>query len=116
MIEKIVLDYLSAYFADEVTVHTVKPKNKNPFGGSFIVIEKTGSSLSNTLKSSVIAVQSYAPSLYEAAELNEMVKAAMLNIITLDDITRCALNSDYNFTDEDTKEYRYQAVFNLTHY
>ena len=26
------------------------------------------------------------------------------------------LNSDYNFTDTETKEYRYQAVFDINYY
>jgi hypothetical protein len=40
----------------------------------------------------------------------------MENAITLDDVTRSALNSDYNFTDTASKGYRYQAVFDVIHY
>ena len=40
----------------------------------------------------------------------------MLQIIELSEITRVDLNSDYNFTDETTKQPRYQAVFDLVHY
>ena len=64
----------------------------------------------------MIAVQSYATSMERAALLNEEVKAAMNEIVELDDIARCDLNSDYNYTDTSTKQYRYQAVYDLVHY
>ena len=46
---------------------------------------------------------------------NENVET-MLDIDELDSISKCELNSDYNFTDTQQKKYRYQAVFNLTYY
>jgi hypothetical protein len=49
-------------------------------------------------------------------QLNEAVKVAMADLITLDSVSGVSLNSDYNFTDSTTKEYRYQAVFLVTHY
>ena len=55
-------------------------------------------------------------SLFGAASLNERVKKVMENIIELDDICSCNLNSDYNYTDTGRKKYRYQAVFDITHY
>lgn len=110
MIEKIVKDYLVSMMQVDVCLEV-------PHGGStFIVIEKTGSSKENHIYKATIAVQSYADSLYEAAQLNEAVKAAMENIIELDSVCDCDLNSDYNFTDTETKKYRYQAVFDITHY
>lgn len=111
MIEKIVYDYLKANMA--VDVFTELPA---AFYSPCVVLEKTSSGLENYIKTATIAVQSYGNSLYEAASLNEDVKAAMLNIITLNSIASCKLNSDYNFTDTTTKRYRYQAVFNITYY
>lgn len=58
----------------------------------------------------------------QAITLNDEVKDALLGdndsygIIDLDEIIQIDLNSDYNFTDTETKEYRYQAIFNITHY
>ena len=49
-------------------------------------------------------------------ELNELVKEAMDDIVVLDEISRSALNSDYNFTDVTTKRHRYQAVYDLVFY
>ena len=70
----------------------------------------------NHICTAILAVQSCAPSLFEAAELNEQVKAAMFDAARLPGIAAVRLNSDYNFTDTAMKGYRYQAVFDVTHY
>ena len=54
--------------------------------------------------------------MYDAMSLNKSVKDAMFSAVTLDEITRVELNSDYNYTDQATKQSRYQAVFDITHY
>lgn len=110
MIEKIVKDYLKE--ALNVGTYLEVPQNES----TFLVVEKTGSSKDNHIFTATIAVQSCAPSLYEAAQLNESVKSAMEDIIELKEICNCDLNSDYNYTDTEMKVYRYQAVFDLTHY
>ena len=111
MIEKTVLDYLNDHL--DVPAYMEKPANPP---ASYVVIVKTGSSVNNFIYRATFAVQSIAPSLYEAALLNEPVKDRMAKIIELDVITRCDLNSDYEFTNTLTKERRYQAVFDLVHY
>lgn len=82
----------------------------------FVVLEKTGSSRTDHICSAVIAVQSYAESLLEAARLNKRVKEAMDELDDLDEIASVRLNTDCNFTDPAAKQYRYQAVFDITHY
>lgn len=111
MIEKIVLDWLTANMT--VPVYAEKPEDVPE---SYLVVNKTGSSVSNHIKSATITVQSYAPSKFEAAELNELVKTAMDAIVALTAVSRCQLNSDYSYPDTTTKEYRYQAVFDIVHY
>lgn len=111
MIEKIVLDYLKAHI--ECPVLMEKPKTKP---NTFVLLEKTNGGRENCLNSATIAIQSYSDTLFKAAELNETVKSTMLNIIELKKIARCSLDSDYNFTDDTTKQYRYQAVFDFTYY
>lgn len=83
---------------------------------SFVIIEKTSSAKHNQLNSSTFAFQSYGTSMYEAAKLNNEVKQIVEQMIKLDSINRISLNSDYNYTDTDMKIYRYQAVFDITHY
>lgn len=112
MIEKIVYDYLTTALTP-TTVHTEIRQNMPT---KFVFFEKTGGSMVDRLKVSKIAVQSYGSSLFEAASLNEEVKEAMLGMVSEAEITNVELNSDYNYTDTQTKTHRYQAVFEITHY
>lgn len=113
MIEVTILNYLNSQSLS-ARVYTEIPKE---MPSKFFVIEKTGSSMDDHIPRSTFAVKSYAPSMYEAASMNEEIKAEMLDgLITLGDIARVELNTDYNFTDTATKTYRYQAVFDITHY
>lgn len=112
MIEKVLLDYLNG--ALEVPVYMEESKEEKP--GSYVLIEKTGSRKRNRISQATFALQSYAGSLYDAAALNEEVKAAMEDAVMLSEISRAALVSDYNFTDKEKKRYRYQAVYDITHY
>lgn len=113
MIEATIINYLQGKTAAGNNVFAEVPKNPP---ATFIVIEKTGSVTDNHIETATIAVKSHAGSLLAAASLNEQVKAIMDQSPELDDIGSCNLNSDYNFTDSISKQYRYQAVFQVTHY
>ncbi len=111
MIETIVLEALE----NELSVPVVfeAPEEKP---ARYVVLEKTGSQRTNRIDSAIFAIQSIAGSLYEAAALNEEVKAVMDQLPYLaEEVFGAELNSDYNFTDTETKERRYQAVYNITY-
>ena len=108
MIEKTVLDYLKNRL--DVPVDFIVP---NPEPEEYILIEKTGSSEENFVRSAIFTVKSHAKSLYEAAKLNEEVKKAMNTMVILPEISSSKLNTDYNFTDTTKKKYRYQAVYEI---
>lgn len=111
MIEKIILDYL-----DKKLSCMVRLEEEPDMPEEYVLIEKTGSSKRNHVKKATLAIQSYSSSLYRSAELNEEVKEAMEKSIALDYISKCELNSDYDFTDTKRKKYRYQAVFDLVYF
>lgn len=111
MIEKTVCDYLNDVMG--LPAFWEKPEDMPE---EFLIVEKTGGSVSDRIKSATIAIQSYAGSMYRAAEINEAVISAMENLAELSEVSGVRLNSDYNFTDTTTKQYRYQAVFDITHY
>lgn len=111
MIENIILDHLK----NELSVPVYMEEPENP-PKEYALIEKIGSSENDHIQSATMAVQSYAGNLYEAARLNSRVKNAMRDSIALKSVSRCKLNSDYNYTDTETKRYRYQAVFDITFY
>ena len=108
MIEIIIKNYLAEKLSMPVVLEV--PANSSK---SFVLLEKTGSSREERIDR---AIQSYAPSMYEAARLNECVKAAMDSAAELDAVSASRLNSDYNFTDTTTKRYRYQAVYDLVYF
>ena len=111
MVEKTVKDYLQT-----VLDIPVRLEDEGNLGEKYILIEKTGSGAENHIKRATLAIQSFSTSLFGAASLNEQVKDTMEQIIDLDDICKCELNSDYNYSDTNKKRYRYQAVFDIVHY
>lgn len=112
MIELTLYKFLTDALAP-IKVYMETPDNAP---ATYVLFEKTGSGGSNYLANSTFAIQSYGKSLFEAAELNAKVKKAMARLVNLDDISKVSLNSDYNYTDTETKRYRYQAVFDVYHY
>lgn len=112
MIEKVLYDYVKKN-SDKPVYLEVPDLTKVK---DFFTIEKVGSSKENHINSSIIAIQSWATSLYEAASMNEYIKQIVENSIELNYICSVRLNSDYNFTDTDVKKYRYQALFDIVHY
>lgn len=111
MVEKIVKDYLQSRL--EIPVRL---EEEDGLGKEYLLIEKTGSGKEEHIERATLAIQSYSTSLLKAAMLNEQVKEVMEKIIELDDICKCELNSDYNYTDTARKKYRYQAVFDVVYY
>ena len=111
MIEAVVLRYLQGKLS--VPVYMSQPEKPPP---RFVFLEKTGSGRTNHVNRATFAVQSYGENLLDAINLNEAVKAAMDSITELSEVTASRLNSDYPFHDDERKRYRYQAVYDLTHY
>lgn len=109
-IEEIVCNYLSSKL--NCTVLPEKPQR--PFG-RMVFVERSGGT-GKFIKSSTIAIQSYEESLYKTAKLNDDVIEAMFGIVENDQVCSVTLNQNYNYTDTTTKEYRYQAVFEVVHY
>ena len=109
-IEYTVLNYLISKM--DIPVYMEEPSGNDE---TYILIEKTGSSEENKIYTAIFAIQSYGRTMEQAIDLNELVKKAMEEFNDSPDIFSCDLNSDYNFTDTETKRYRYQAVFEITY-
>lgn len=110
MIAKQLLDYLGSVL--DVSVRMEAPEQTT----GYVLIDQTGSSRTNHIITTTLALQSYGATLYEAMLLNEAVKEAMVGFAELGNITRVELQTDYNFTNTATKQYRWQAVYLITHY
>ena len=109
MIEKKVYDFLNSKML--VPCYLERPEKDIP--ESYIVLERTGGGKTNQLSTATFAIQSYAPSMYGAAQLNDVMKSTMEQMVDVTDIFSVKLNSDYNYTNNTFKGYRYQAVFNI---
>ena len=114
-IEELVITYLNEH---DIDAYIQMPETvQNPDApGEFVIVQKTGSGWVNRLCEATIAIQSYAPSLYRESQLNYQIIDLMQGIISLEEVTSCKLNSDYEFTDTTNKRPRYQAVFDIKHY
>ena len=114
MIETIVRSYLISRNITGVG-RNVKFHVPDDPPSEYILIQKTGSGRTNRIDRAMVAVQSISRTNYEtAATINEAVREAMFEMAdNCPEIYRCELNSDGDFTDTETKEYRYQAVYNI---
>jgi hypothetical protein len=87
----------------------------SPVPDSFVTVEQTGSSVENKIKSATIAVQSWALTRDQAAQLNALVESVMDELNEEPEISSCELETSYNYTDMARKKPRYQAVFDVVY-
>lgn len=112
MIEEILVKFLES--ETDIPCYLEEPERPPK---RYIIIEKTGSSERDGISGAQIAVLSYGGTMYDAASVNALVKSAMRTLADKNnDIVSAKCNSDYNFGDEKTKRYRYQAVFDIVYY
>ena len=110
-IEAFFVDYLSSRL--NVPVSGDIPSPRPP---AFVTVEQTGSSHLNHVNRADLVVQSWAESRAEAIALNLQVVDAMEAACEEAMISRCQLESYYNFPDLSTKSARYQAAFEVVHF
>ncbi len=110
MLERTILSYLNKEM--DVPAFMEEPEKKP---NRYILIGKAGGTEKDHIGAETFIFQSYAETKYEASTLNDKLRAAMKHIIYSTDISRAELNQDYDFSDTDTKRYRYQAVYDFTY-
>lgn len=110
-VEERILTFLSKKMAP-IPVYMMRPEEPD---SEYCIMEvNTGQEVNRVVGASV-TVRSVAPTLYRAATLSYQVIAAMRDLVDVNNVTSCALNSNVNYTDTTTKEYRYQTLFTI-HY
>lgn len=113
MIESTILSFLDNAGLD-APLYMEIPENPPD---EFYILENTGQSMRDHVRTTTMAVQSYAQSMERAADLAYEIDEVILETLQeLDDVAGVRLNSLYNFTDQSTKQYRYQGVYVITHY
>lgn len=113
MIESTILSFLDNAGLD-APLYMEIPENPPD---EFYILENTGQGMRDQVRTTTMAVQSYAQSMERAADLAYEIDGVILETLQeLDDVAGVRLNSLYNFTDQSTKQYRYQGVYVITHY
>lgn len=108
-IEEVMLNYL---LDNGVDAYIERPEEKPD---TYVLIDKTGGTCSNLVETTTIAFQSIAPTLAEASALNDQVKELINAADTLARVSAVHLTSDANYTNPNAKQYRYQAVYEITY-
>lgn len=108
MIEVKLYNYLKSKLDSNVTVCLERPETKPDY---YVLIERAGGSESDYISSATVDIISKAPTLYTAMELDEKVRNAMRNFVSVDNVSSCTLNAGGNWTDTTTHEYRYHSTF-----
>ena len=80
----------------------------------FVTVERTGGG-KDALDRPTVAVQAWSTTKYKASELMLAVDAAMLDLTSVDEVTKITRNTLYNFPDVSGQP-RYQAVYNIVTY
>lgn len=107
--------YIIQYLGSRLTV-PVSGDIPEPLPETFVTVEQTGGEHRDKIRHATIAVQSWSTSRANAAALDEEVIQILEAATGEPEISRCALDSHYNFTDLSRKKPRYQAVFDVVYY
>lgn len=109
LIEPIILEYLKK----ELNTENVYLEIPTPIPETFVTIELRDRSKTDHIEAVTLELMSYAPSMYEAASLDERVRDAMDCAITLDQVMSSKCGGGNNSTDTVNKKYRYRSYYNL---
>lgn len=107
MIEEKLYKFLKTKLAG-ITVCLERPEAKPEY---YVLLQRTGGTELNYISSATIDIISKAPTLYKAMELDEKVRTAIRDFVSIDNISSCTLNASGNWTDTTTHEYRYHSTF-----
>ena len=110
LIEQTIRNYLIEKIPN-VPIEVEVPEGES----KFVVLRVIDRGRINMIDAVTVEFLSYGNSTLEAAELDELVRSAMFDIIELDSIFSSKIGGGNNSYDEELKKYRYRAYFNLTY-
>lgn len=114
---------------EALVIAYLKGKNLNGIGNNvyaetpvdppneYVLIQRAGGGAADYIRDHRIITETISRTdKLTSATLHEEVIAAMLEMPDTENVYRCRLNSDYEATRADRKEYRYQALWEITAY
>ena len=112
-IEEIVIGYLTSKGIADGAVYAEVPANDIP--DNYVLIQRSSGSINNHIRQLGLYTEARSRnSKVDAARLHEDVIAVMQSIRDETPLFRCDLNADYDAAQTSTKEYRYQALWEIT--
>lgn len=108
--EQFYIDYLSG--ALSVPVRGSVP---HPMPDEFITVEQTGARRVDLIDTVQLVVECWSASRAAACALYALADAAMRESVELPEISRCAIETGYNDTDEETHRPRYHARYEVVY-
>lgn len=109
IIEPIILDYLK----NELDIDAVFFEIPSPIPETFVTIELINRSKTDHIESVTLEFMSYAPTMFEAATLDEKVRDAMDCAVILDEVMSSKCGGGNNSTNTAIKKYCYRSYYNL---
>ena len=118
-IEEIVISYLADENIEGIGDHAYAeaPEDEEVY----VLVERSGGSVANFIREHRIYTEVCVPrnemigqNKILALRLHEAVIEAMLRISDTTPVYRCHLNADYEAADPNRKQYRYQALWQIT--
>ena len=115
-IEELTIAYLTAANLPGIGGHVYAETPVDP-PNEYVLIQRTGGGSADYIRQHTIITETISRTdKLTAATLHEEVVEAMLRMADTADVYRCRLNSDYDATRADRKEYKYQALWEITVY
>ena len=110
LIETTIRNYLIEKIPN-VPIEVEAPKNES----KFVVLTVIDRGKENLINAVTVEFDSYGESKFEAAELDEMVREAMEEIVELGSIFSSKIGGGNEAFDDELKKDYYRAYFNLTY-
>ena len=110
IIEKKIIEYLKPLLSVDVLAESPEDESL-----PYVRIERVGRTIKNHITTDSVAFQSYGRTMLEAADLDEEVQELMKGIVSLDEISRISLQSNYNASDTSRMKYRYQCIYDIVY-
>lgn len=111
MIDVKVIEYLNSVM--DVPAYGMMPENMS---GSFLVVGLLTSGFRDQISMATVDIYCYAETKAEAAELAQVVKREMLNMIVLPEVSSAKLGDLTSDIDKKFKLPRYEVIMNLWYY
>ena len=111
MVDVDILNRLNALLS--LNVYMEKPKDAPE---EFYVIQFVKGGNQHGLAEMSIIAQSYGKTMYRACDMNKDMEAALESLISEEYIRDISRNGSYPYNKPDTKQYRYQCLFDVSYY